>query len=88
MKETRLNEMELAVLTAVKEEIISCTRSEFCFGGDVKVVGLSEKQLYGYLSQLSQKGYTYTQEDWDGLTYLTKKGAHTLGITEGFDLMD
>lgn len=52
----KLSKKEMMVLEAVFEGIHAETRSEFCYADSFTVSGLNEKQIGGYLSQLSQKG--------------------------------
>jgi hypothetical protein len=56
---TALNENERAVLIAVRNAIVEETDNEFCYADSVKVENLSDHQVAGYLSQLSQKNRIY-----------------------------
>lgn len=50
-----LNKIEIAVLNACVDEIMSCTGGEFGYTDDLAIDGLTKNQLAGYLSQLIQK---------------------------------
>lgn len=47
----------MKVLKAALDSIDEESGGEFGYASDVKVEGLSKKQVSGYLSQLVQKGY-------------------------------
>ena len=57
-----LNENELKVLLACATDTCEFDGKYF-MSENVKVEGLTAKQIQGYLSQLVQKRYIYTQED-------------------------
>jgi len=83
-----LNVTELKVLNAVRIGIIHQTYSEFCYADDVVVDDLSVNQIKGYLSQLSQKGFIYIDDEFGQIT-LRKASIGFSGIFEGdFELYD
>jgi len=81
-----LNKKELEVLNAIVESIKDCTGNEFTYGDDIAgyILRIEEyskkKQVAGYLSQLSQKGYIeIAGDEYKGQITLTKK---CLNVTE------
>ena len=84
---TKLNENEIKILNAVKDEIVECTRSEFGISDDVKCEGFTKNQIKGYLSQLVQKKYIviFTDEDYDGQMFLTDKAGEFIEDIEYFE---
>lgn len=77
---TKLNTVELEVLKACENEVISCTGSEFGYTEDVKVSGMRTQQLKGYLSQLVQKGcITSPDREYSGQFKMKQLGSDLLG---------
>ena len=73
-----LNEIELKVLTACKDNIIENTGNEFGFGDEIEIENLSKNQVKGYLGQLVLKGYIYIDEEGSQLL-LNKKCKEIFG---------
>lgn len=57
MTQVTLNQTEQLVLQACIDEADSCSDGDFGEVKDVYVEGITEAQMKGYISQLSQKGF-------------------------------
>ena len=82
-----LNKNEKAVLEGCVQAIQWCTKGEFGFTDDVKVVGLTDNQIKGYLSQLQKKNYIFIdQDDCQGQMNITQTAVEQFGVE--FNCMD
>jgi predicted transcriptional regulator len=76
---TKLNEKEFQVLTACAKEVINCSGVSFGMLDMVEVDGINVKQMKGYISQLTQKGY---------ITLCGSKDNRTVSLTDtGVELL-
>ena len=72
-----LNKNEVAVFTAVAQEIINCTNGQFGYSEDVMLPeGINRAQFSGYMSQLVQKGL-FTVDDEYGQVQVSTNFADT-----------
>jgi len=64
-KYSNLNEKEISVLQAIVNASEKSTGGEFTYFDEVmeEITELNERQVKGYLSQLSQKNYIYISDD-------------------------